>query len=188
MTEYIVQIRYDKVVKRKSKRTVKQLLDQPTDFRLIPLTQGQVAKVSVRVFERLNKHNWYAARKADGKFYAFRKFQDENFEWQRMPLGNDVLGLPYDVIVDHIYGDTLDNRDTEIREVTQEQNMMNRGVPSNNTTGFQGVSFDKDKNLWKAKITHKGKFHHLGYRKTKEEAAELYRQASRELRGEFSRI
>lgn len=41
--------------------------------------------------------------------------------------------------VDHINGDTLDNRDCNLRICTRQQNMYNRKLSKNNTTGYKGI-------------------------------------------------
>ena len=48
-----------------------------------------------------------------------------------------------DLQVDHISGDTSDNRKQNLRIVTIQDNMKNLQKKSNNTSGIRGVSFDK---------------------------------------------
>jgi len=55
------------------------------------------------------------------------------------------------------------------RWVTMDIQAINRGMPSNNTSGFKGVSFRKNSNRWQASITLKGKRKHLGTFDTAEE-------------------
>ena len=56
--------------------------------------------------------------------------------------------------VDHISGDTSDNRKQNLRIVTIQDNMKNLQKKSNNTSGIRGVSFDKKKNRWKVDFTY----------------------------------
>jgi len=42
--------------------------------------------------------------------------------------------------VDHKYRDRLDNRKQNLRFATWSENQLNKGLPSNNTSGFRGVS------------------------------------------------
>ena len=64
---------------------------------------------------------------------------------------------------------------------------MNRGVQSNNKTGFKGVSYRKDKGKYEARIKIGGKMIHLGYTKTAEESNNRYIDASAKYFGEYGR-
>ena len=92
--------------------------------------------------------------------------------------------------VDHINGDTLDNRRSNLRLCTPQQNMWNRRVMHNTQTGFKGVARNKRSKLnpWKARIRVSGKLVHLGCFPTPEEAHEAYKQAAIKYFGEFARF
>lgn len=94
-----------------------------------------------------------------------------------------------DSMVDHINGDSLDCRKSNLRKATNQQNSMNHGEPINNTSGVCGVSWKKDKQRWKAYITVNRKQIHLGY--FKEDEFELAVKARKEAElkyfGEFAR-
>lgn len=76
-----------------------------------------------------------------------------------------------DLVVDHVNGNPLDNRKQNLRICTQGQNCCNKSFTSNNTSGFIGVSYRKEKNRYDPEIRIQGKRCHLGYCKTLEEAA-----------------
>lgn len=65
---------------------------------------------------------------------------------RRLLLGRVILGLPTGDPrrCDHINGDRLDNRRTNLRIVTHAQNAQNRGPNRNGSSRFRGVSFRKD--------------------------------------------
>jgi hypothetical protein len=90
--------------------------------------------------------------------------------------------------IDHINGDPLDNRWSNLREATQSQNNWNTRLSRNNTSGYKGVSWHKGERKWDATIMAYGKSHFLGRFKTKEEARDAYIDASKKLHGEFSRF
>lgn len=96
--------------------------------------------------------------------------------------------LPSEVMLDHIDGNKSNNNPTNLRIATKSTNGMNRGKQANNSSGFKGVSFRKDRKKWLAKITKNGKAHHVGLFDSKEEAALAYCQAASEIHGEFSAI
>jgi hypothetical protein len=55
--------------------------------------------------------------------------------------------------IDHIDGEGLNNRITNLRDVTNRENSMNRRIPINNNSGVIGVSFDKQNGKWLAQIS-----------------------------------
>lgn len=92
---------------------------------------------------------------------------------------------PIDFIVDHKDKNYDNNRWINLREATNTQNQQNRSININNKCGYKGVSFKKSNNSYVAQIVVNGKKIHLGYRKTPEEAHQLYLDASKLYFGEF---
>lgn len=90
--------------------------------------------------------------------------------------------------IDHINGTRDDNRWVNLREATRAQNLWNMRLKASNTSGFKGVSWSKVMNKWLAQIRTPGTNRMLGYFATPEEAADAYRKAATELRGEFARF
>ena len=73
--------------------------------------------------------------------------------------------------IDHINGDPLDNRLSNLRLTTSSGNARNRGISSTNTSGMTGVSKSRyHTKPWKASIYNDGRNCHLGVYKTKAEA------------------
>lgn len=64
--------------------------------------------------------------------------------------------------IDHIDGNPLNNKLENLQECNQQQNNMNRGLQSNNTSGINGVTWSKALNKWRAKIQYKRKWVHVG--------------------------
>jgi len=58
--------------------------------------------------------------------------------------------------IDHIDGNKANNVITNLREVTDQENAKNRGIPKNNTSGHIGVHWDKFTSKWKASIQVNG--------------------------------
>lgn len=88
--------------------------------------------------------------------------------------------------VDHKDLNPLNNQRENLRLATRGQNGSNRRMPSNNTSGYKGVGFDKRRNKWHANIVSKHKNKFLGYFSDPVEAALVYDKAARELHGEFA--
>lgn len=96
-----------------------------------------------------------------------------------------IHGYLPEKFIDHINGNRSDNKLSNLREATREQNNWNRCIPRNNNTGFQGVSFYKPykKYVASASINNKKKF--LGYFETAEQASKIYLDFINLHRGKF---
>lgn len=84
--------------------------------------------------------------------------------------------------IDHINGNKLDNRISNLRFANDSQNQQNlRGPTKRNSTGFLGVSFNKRVKKYQSMIRANGVNHWLGYFNTAEDAATKYLSRKREL-------
>lgn len=91
------------------------------------------------------------------------------------------------VQVDHINGNRSDNRKCNLRICSNQENSFNKYKNSNNTSGYKGVYYDKERNKWRASIQYNGKSLKSPKRyNTPEEAYYWYVQKSNELFGGFS--
>ena len=89
--------------------------------------------------------------------------------------------------IDHINGQKDDNRWQNLREATRSQNGANRGANKRNTSGYKGVTWDKNRSKWSAAIMCQGQPYNLGGFDTPEEAHEAYKKAAGALFGDFAR-
>lgn len=92
-----------------------------------------------------------------------------------------------DDCIDHINGQTADNRIVNLRDCNRSENLCNSKHHANNTTGFKGVHHQKANNIYVAHIRKNGKRVHLGSFKTAEAAAAVVRAARVQIHGEFAR-
>lgn len=94
------------------------------------------------------------------------------------------------VEVDHINGDSLDNRRENLRRCTKSENMANRSLQKNNTLGVRGVWVYQTRggNKYRAEIKVNGKKISLGNFDTIEEAATVRDAASIHYFGEFAQL
>jgi hypothetical protein len=94
-----------------------------------------------------------------------------------------ILGtnIPSGSKVDHINGNGLDCRRSNLRLVTHAQNLANRPGWKTSSSKFKGVTFNKQRQLWQSKITVSAKTKHLGYFANEIDAAKAYDSAAKEL-------
>jgi hypothetical protein len=90
--------------------------------------------------------------------------------------------------VDHINGNTLDNRKFNLRICTAAENTKNTKLKSSNTSGYKGVAWHTGTNKWRAYIVLDNRQKHLGLFKTKEEAALSYNEAALKYHKSFARL
>lgn len=95
-----------------------------------------------------------------------------------------VFGAKKGMDIDHINGDRLDNRKSNLRFATRSQNCANSSERKTNSSGFKGVCLVREK--WAAQVCCSYKNHHLGYFDSKVEAAKAYNSAAKILFGRFA--
>ena len=152
-------------------------------MKLIPLTQGQFAKVDDADFEYLNKFKWHAHKnKTYDCYYAMRCIRTvKGASSQKMH--REILGLKNGdkLMVDHIDHNGLNNQRYNIRIATREQNQRNRVAAKNSTSKHVGVFWHKRIKKWQAQIKFDKKTYHLGYFYREEDASKAYKKKSLEL-------
>lgn len=156
--------------------------------RKIELTKNKYCIVDSDDFEILNQFNWCAIQKRD-VFYAGRGIWQTNTKTTKIVYMHKII-LKTTLMVDHINGNTLDNRRSNLRICTNQENLRNSKLQKNSTTGFKGVYKRKDlkSKPYAASIKSNGKTKHLGYFSTKELAAIAYNEAAIKYFGEFARL
>ncbi len=163
--------------------------------RNILLTKGFVALVDDEDFDWLNQWKWhYLGRvntNAGSQGYAARQ-EWVNKTYRMVYMHREILGLKRgearttDRLGDHINGDTLDNRRSNLRIVTHSQSVQNRSTQRNNTSGCKGVSRFSQR-LWRARIYKDGREVLIGYFKSFDEAVAARQEAERHMFGEYRR-
>jgi hypothetical protein len=88
-------------------------------------------------------------------------------------------------MVDHVDGNPLNNRRSNLRFCTHAQNMKNRKVHRSNKLGVKGVHLAGKR--YRAEIKVDGQRYGLGSFLTLAEAAAAYKTASARFHGEFAR-
>jgi hypothetical protein len=87
--------------------------------------------------------------------------------------------------IDHINRVKHDNRFENLRLATRGENSRNKGKHSNNTSGFKGVHWHKQRGAWVARIMVERDAIHLGCFANREDAFAAYAAAAKELHGDF---
>jgi len=80
--------------------------------------------------------------------------------------------------IDHKNGVRADNQIENLRVATQQENMRNRAMNRNNTSGTCGVTWCKRQKKWKVQIKVDGRMIHLGLFDSLDDAAAARAEAS----------
>ena len=150
-------------------------------YRLIKLTKNKSTKVDEQDFERFGAFHWcYGSRQ-----YAVRSIGPRNSQKQ-VYMHRQIMNALPGIQVDHINGDSLDNRRANLRLVTEHQNHMNKGK-NLKRKGFKGV-YKTNYGRWYAQIMFNKKGIHLGIFRNPIDAALAYDGAAKICFGEYARL
>lgn len=156
----------------------------------IKLTQGKVALVDDEDYGWLNQWKWYAFNGHRDNKYAARDIRINKDNKKVIFMHRFILDCPWNMFVDHINHNGLDNRRSNIRLCSHRQNCFNKSPKRNGTSKYVGVYLDTRNlsKMWRSAIFMGVKKIHLGYFKTEEEAAAAYDRMAIKLYGEFANL
>jgi len=149
----------------------------------VELSRGYTALVDSDVLPALADYSWHASTKASGT-YAQASIKNSDGKYRGVLMHRLIMAADSNQIVDHINGDTLDNRRANLRLATPKQNSFNRRASSQ--YGYSGVK--KSGGAWTAMISPDGIDIALGTYQTKQEAAAAYNVAAQAIYGEYARL
>lgn len=92
--------------------------------------------------------------------------------------------IPDNHFIDHINGNKLDNRISNLRLATRTDNNRN-SASRGGRSKYKGVYWFKRDQCWQAQIQIEGIKYHIGYFETEQEAADAYEAVAKEVHGEF---
>lgn len=130
-------------------------------------------------YDKVSQFNWSLVTKG----YAITGGRGATMAMHRFILG---LVKEDKIEVDHVNGNKLDNRKSNLRLATPSQNRWNTTKRKHNTSGYKGVYYHYGK--WQARIGINYREITLGTFNKPEKAAEAYNDAARVLHGEFAKL
>ena len=138
-------------------------------------------KIDKDDLERIKKHKFTRMGRGYGKM--------------RDKEGKDVylhrfIMKEYDpkILIDHINSDPMDNRKSNLRRVTIQENCFNRTKMKNASSQYKGVSYNKASKKWACYIKLNQVKYNLGFYDTEKEAALLYNKFAKMLFSKHSKL
>lgn len=160
--------------------------------KVIDLPGGFSTIIDEEDYNEISLFKWKTL-KTKKKIYVVRSMnkpeKDQNNinkQYVSVLLHRQIMKCGPDDYVDHINGNSLDNRKSNLRVCSNSCNLSNRSKQSNNKSGYKGVIKRKDCNRFEAAIRKDNYSHRLGLYKTIKEAAIAYDLASLYLYKEFA--
>lgn len=166
-------------------RRASMVAPTPVDgARWIPLTRGLWAMVDEADYPLASEHVWGITKTTP---YPSKEVKT-NGKRSKLFLHRLLMSPPPGKFVDHIDGNKLDCRRSNMRICTKSDNCRNRRVSwwYGKTSRFKGVCWNRRDGKWMAYIYVNWKMIRLGSFENEIDAAQHYDEAAREYFGEFA--
>jgi hypothetical protein len=153
----------------------------------IKLTRGKIALVDDTDYEWLNSFKWCWVEVRKGYTgYAVRNVG----KWKatkHQSMHRLLMGNPKGKVVDHINGNSLDNRRSNLQAISNRQNLSraSRVKRASATSIYQGVLRPKGRGKWAAQVWHQGTLYRVDGFDTEHYAALARDLWARDLQGEL---
>lgn len=115
-------------------------------------------------YDKVKKYCWHESSKgyiASREKTANKIIKLHHLVFHKPQKGNDI---------DHIDRNKLNNKKENLREISHRFNSINTKIPKNNTSGFIGITWDKEAGKWQAFLSTSNKRKNLGRFLNKEDA------------------
>lgn len=152
-------------------------------MKIIKLTQNKETKIDSKYYDFLNIFKWHY-HKTGNSGYARTEIQGKKFRMHTL-----LMNPKKNKYVDHINGNTLDNRIANLRECTPQESSRNIGKrKSGCSSKYVGVSYSREKKMWVSRISYNNKDYHLGYFQNEIDAAMRRDEVAIKKHGEFAKL
>lgn len=151
------------------------------------MTEIDVRGVKVLVDDEdvqlIQKHRWLIANTGYAVTYLYPPGRTVCVLMHRL-----IMRATAGLVCDHIDGNKLDNRKTNLRLCKQSQNAKNRVGRRDSKSGIKGVHWLEGRRLWEVQIRADERRVTVGRFKDLEQAKRAYNEAALKYHGEFARL
>jgi hypothetical protein len=164
--------------------------EREKEIKRTPIIRDEQGIPIIKLFNKNGKH--IASTKVDeDKYYELMKYSwnltsygyvQGDVNGKVIQMSHYVIEYDGDDVVDHLYGDILDNRRKNLEIATYEENSSHKLIAKNNTTGCTGIRcYEQGIKKWESFITINSKRKAKCF-KTKEEAIKQRKEWEKEWR------
>lgn len=151
-------------------------------MKVIYTRKGEEILVDAADYEWLNQYTWHITESKGHKSIRSRILGKVE------KIHRLITGCPNGLVVDHINGDTLDNRRVNLRVCTQKENVRNKRKMSLGAHKYKGICRMSRGPNWRAQIRVNGKNIFSRSKSSQEAAALEYNKLALKHFGEFARL
>lgn len=135
---------------KQRKRNVMKWVEEEDYIKGINTRTGFEFLISKEDFDKVKDINWH------GNAYRYAKNNVVGL------LHRYILDVPKGLEVDHINRNRLDNRRENLKICDRQENMKNKSLYKNSSSGYPGVKWNKKLEKWQVQININKKRIHIG--------------------------
>jgi len=133
--------------------------------------------------ELINAHSWRVS--TQGRAITNIKINRKKVTTTMHQL---IIGKKDGFFIDHVNGDYTDNRLSNLRHATPQQNQWNRKAGAMSKTGIKGIGYCHQTNKWRVAITINKQRKTIGRFSCIGTAIKEYNRIAKKTHGEFARL
>lgn len=135
----------------------------------------------------LTNYSWTISLNSSGHYRLVNSLRSRAYqEFKAYQFTHAIMGRPKEAVVDHINGNTLDNRKCNLQLISSINNRRKAGLRKNNSSGHPGIRWNKAARKWYTYITCGLNRIHLGSFDSLEEAIKVRDEAAIKYFGDFA--
>lgn len=177
--------RYGKIFKYscRDKTNHIEILEDHAEIYLIDMNNEVCSKTLIDLddVDKVKDIKWHRSDLQRNTYYCV----SNNKTWRKLHRLIMNVTDP-NIFIDHINHNGLDNRKSNLRICTNQENTRNCVTPKNNKSGYKGIYWAKDKNKWTVQITLNNKTKYIGRYEKLEDAITARKEATKKYYGEFA--
>lgn len=119
-------------------------------------------KIDIEDIDKIKNHHWFSKYDSHTKGFYIRSWGVPKNE-KMIGLHRLIMDCQKGMIVDHLNHNPLDNRKSNLRICTIQENNQNLSISIKNKSGIVGVQWNKQVSKWQARIKINRKTIFLGH-------------------------